>query len=49
MNYPNFIDPEMRELLGAMSKAVVPRKKRKTVVRINWHTPCYSHSRFKTL
>lgn len=49
MDYPNFIDPEMRELLDAMSKAIVPRKNRKAVVRTNWHTPCYSHSRYKVL
>ena len=48
-NYPDFIDAEMRELLDTMSKTVVPRSKRKAVVRTNWHTPCYSHNRYKVL
>lgn len=48
-NYPDFIDAGMRDLLDTMSKAVVPRSKRKAVVRTNWHTPCYSHSRYKVL
>jgi len=49
MNYPDFIDPEMRDLLDTMHKALVPRSKRKAVVRTNWHTPCYSRNRYKVL
>ena len=45
MNYPNYIDAEMRELLDVMGTAVVPRKKRKAVVRTNWHTPYYTRGR----
>ena len=49
MNYPDYVDAEMRELLDALSVAVVPRKKRKACVRTNWHTPYYSHGRYRTL
>lgn len=49
MNYPDYIDAEMRELLDAMGKAVVPRSKRKACVRTNWYTPCYSRSRYKRI
>ena len=43
------IDDEMRELLDVMNKAIVPRQKRRAVFRTNWHTPCYSHSRFRRI
>lgn len=46
MNYPDFIDTEMRELLDTMKKVVVPRSKRKAVVRTNLHTPYYTRYRF---
>ena len=49
MNYPDFIDAEMRELLDAMSVAVVPRSKRKACVRTHWHTPYYSHGRYSSV
>lgn len=49
MNYPDYVDAEMRELLDTMKKVVVPRRKRRAVVRTNWYTPCYSHSRFRVL
>ena len=49
VNYPDFIDPEMLDLLDAMGKALVPRSKRKAVVRTNWHAPCYSRNRYKVL
>jgi hypothetical protein len=46
MNYPGFIDAEMRELLDTMQKAVVPRSKRKACVRTSWHTPYYMKGRY---
>ena len=46
MNYPDFIDEEMRELLDMMDKVVVPRSKRKAVVRKNLHTPYYTKGRY---
>ena len=49
MNYPDFIDAEMRELLDTMGKAVVPRRKRKACVRTNWHTPYYAKGRYSRL
>lgn len=49
MKYPDFVDAEMRELLDVLDRAVVPRSKRKACVKVNWHTPCYSHSRFKVM
>ena len=49
MKYPKFIDAEMRDLLDTMSKAMVPRSKRKAVVKTNWYTPCYSNTRYKSL
>ena len=48
-NYPDFIDEEMRELLDTMKKAVVPRRRRKAVVRTNWHTPYYSNKRYRSM
>lgn len=49
MNYPDYVDDEMRELLDVMGKAIVPRKKRRAVYRTNWHTPHYSHARYKRI
>lgn len=49
MNYPDFIDAEMRELLDAMSKVVVPRSKRKAYVKTNLHTPYYMKGRYTTI
>ena len=46
MNYPNYIDAEMRELLDVLGTAIVPRKKRKAVVRTNHHVPYYSKGRY---
>ena len=42
MNYPDYIDAEMRELLDTMGKVIVPRAKRKACVRTSWHVPYYS-------
>ena len=49
MDYPNYVDAEMRELLDVMKTAVVPRAKRRACVRTNWHTPCYSDARFRVI
>lgn len=47
MNYPDYVDAEMRELLDTLSKAVVPRSKRKAYVSTNWHTPYYTKGRYR--
>ena len=49
MNYPNYIDAEMRELLDALGTAVVPRRKRKPVFRTNPHAPYYSKGRYRRI
>ena len=49
MNYPDYADAEMRELLDALGTAVVPRRKRKAVVRTNWHTPYYTRGRYRRI
>lgn len=49
MDYPDYIDPEMRELLDAMGTAIVPRNRRNAVVRTNWHAPYYSRSRYRRI
>jgi len=41
------IDPEMRELLGLMATAVVPRSRRRAAVRVNTYAPYYSKSRYR--
>ena len=41
------IDPEMQELMALLSKAVVPRSRRKAVVRTNYRAPYYSKSRYR--
>ena len=41
------IDPEMQELMALLSKAVVPRSRRKATVKVNAHAPYYSRSRYK--
>ena len=46
MRYPEHMAPEMRELFDAFSKAIVPKEKRKAVVRTNWHVPYYSRGRY---
>ena len=40
------IDPEMQELMALLSKAIVPRNRRKAAVRTNYHAPYYSRSRY---
>lgn len=41
------IDPEMQELMALLSTAIVPRHRRKAVVKVNAHAPYYSYSRYK--
>lgn len=41
------IDPEMQELMSLLSSAIVPRSRRKAVVRTNYHAPYYSKSRYR--
>lgn len=43
------MDDDMKELFGALSKAVVPRSKRPAAVSTNWHTPYYSRSRYRRI
>jgi len=49
MERPDFIDAEMQELLDAMGAAIVPRSRRRVVVRTNWHVPYYSQGRYKKI
>lgn len=46
MNYPDYVDPEMRELLDVLGAAIVPRSRRKACVKTAWHTPYYSKKRY---
>ena len=46
MKYPRYMDEDMRELMEELGKAIVPRRKRRAVVRTNWHTPYYSNKRY---
>lgn len=41
------MDEDMLELFGALSKAVVPRSRRKAAVRTNRHAPYYTDSRYR--
>ena len=41
----NYIDPDMRELIDALSKCIVPNHK--AVWRTNHHSPYYSQGRYK--
>lgn len=43
------IDPEMRELMALMGRAIVPREKRRAVVRTNRHAPYYTKSRYRVI
>ena len=45
MPMQNYIDPDMRELLDALGKAIVPNHK--AVWRENIHVPYYSRDRYK--
>lgn len=43
------MDAEMRELMEALGKAIVPRNRRKAVYRTNWHTPYYLKGRYTSI
>ena len=43
------IDPEMQELMTLLSSAIVPRHRRKAVVRTNHHAPYYTKSRYSRI
>lgn len=43
------MDEDMRELFGALSKAIVQRSKRPAVVRTNHHVPYYTDARYKRI
>lgn len=49
MEYTDYMDAEMREIMNALGEAVVPRHKRKTVYRDRLHTPYYSRGRYARL
>ncbi len=40
------MDPEMQEMMSLLSSAIVPRSRRKAVVRTNYRAPYYSKSRY---
>lgn len=41
------IDPEMHEMISLLSTAIVPRSRRKAVVKTNYHATYYSKSRYR--
>ena len=41
------MDDDMKELFGALSKAVVPMRRRQAAVRTNRHVPYYRDARYK--
>ena len=45
MPMQNYIDTDMRELIDALSKCIVPNHK--AVWRVNSHVPYYSRGRYK--
>ena len=45
----DWMDDEMKELAGELSKCIVPRSQRKAAVRTNYHVPYYSHGRYSYL
>jgi hypothetical protein len=46
---PIEVDPDMAELLSVFSKAIVPRSRRRTVVRSNTHSTYYNDARYRYL
>ena len=49
MRRDDHIDPEMRELMDLLVKAIVPSSRRKAVYRVNKHSPYYSDGRWRRL
>lgn len=43
------VDSEMQELMALLSTAIVPRHRRKAVVRTNHHAPYYTKSRYSRI
>jgi hypothetical protein len=44
------MDADMRELVAALARAIVPRRERKAAVwRTNLHSPYYSPNRYKRI
>ena len=43
----DYIDPDMKELLGVLGASIVPTNRRRAVFHTNWHTPYYSHTRYR--
>ena len=43
------INPEIQELMALLSSAIVPRHRRKAVVKVNAHAQYYSRSRYKSI
>jgi len=43
----DYMDDDMRELMDCMSKAIVPKSRRRGVYRTNYHTPYYHDSRYR--
>lgn len=41
------MDPEMRELMDVLSRSVVPRNRRRTVVRMNHHSTYYNDNKYR--
>lgn len=48
MNHTD-VDPEMQELMALLSSAIVPRHRRKAVVRTNYRAPYYTKSRYSRI
>ena len=49
MNQWSEMDADMREIVAALGKAIVPRRERKAVWRVNAHSPYYSRNRYKRI
>ena len=49
MDHRYYVDDDMRALMVELGKAVVPREKRRAVVRTNRHAPYYSKSRYRVI
>lgn len=41
------MDPEMREFMELFARAIVPRNRRRTVVRMNHHSTYYNDNKYR--
>ena len=41
------MDSDMRELMDVLSRSVVPRNRRRTVVRMNHHSTYYNDNKYR--